>query len=240
VKNGGAIWSILSHQRGIIETPLLPEQIMSIKPNKKETFNVTFVPIGGEKYEREIKFDIQYNPYANLSILVTGEGYWEEVECIGLPPNQEDTIWFDDSGFGFPRTISIILKNNLQDKHWRFAWPIIENFRFFPSTGHLHARASKTILVTFFPKQAMQVDINFNISLYKIVFPNEQDKLADWDSPIPDLEMIALVPPPNASDKGDKGKDPKSGGKDSKSGKKLDSKAKVGKKEKNLPLFLLI
>lgn len=203
---------------------------MSIKPKEKETFNVTFVPKAGEKYEREIKFDIQYNPYTNLSILVTGEGYWEEVECIGLPGNREDTIWFDDSGFGFPRTISLTLKNNLLDKHWRFAWPIIENFIFSPATGHLHAGASKTILVTFFPKQAMKIDTNFNISLYNITFFEEQDKFEDWDSPTPDFVMIALVPPPGASSEGGGGKDSKGGGKDPRSTKKPDPKAKGGKK----------
>jgi hydrocephalus-inducing protein len=208
---------------------------MSIKPKGKETFIVSFIPKTGEKYEREIKLDIQHNPYASLNVLVTGEGYWEEVECIDLPGNREDKICFDDSGVGFPRTISLKLKNNLQDKHWRFAWPIIDNFKFSPTTGHLHANACKTILVTFFPKTKMQIDLDFNISLYNIAFPEGQEP-QDWNSEIPDLAMIALVPPFAISGGG--GGDTKTAGKkpDPKVAKKPNPKAKGGKSNGELPI----
>lgn len=220
VKGGGAPWCQLSHKRGIIETPLSPGQTMSIKARGKETFLVTFVPLAGESYSREIKLEIQHNPYAGLGILVTGDGYWEEVECFGLPGNREDTLWYEDGGFGIPRVVTFTLKNNLKDKHWRFAWPVIENLTFAPATGHLHAGASKTITATFNPTQAIQIlDQVFNISLYNIQFPEGVETPPDWDSKDPDPVMIALAPTGGGK------ADPKAGKKDAKGGKP-DPKAK--------------
>lgn len=195
VKGGGVPWCLLSHQSGIIETPLYPGQTLTIKPKCKETFLVTFVPLAGELYEREIKLDIQNNPYAGLSIVVTGEGYWEEVECIGLPGNREDVIWFGDGGLGVPRVVKFTIKNNAKDKHWRFAWPVVGKFTFSPATGHLHAGASKTITATFFAIEATQIlDQPMNVSLYNIKFPEGEETPPDWDSDNPDLVMIALAP----------------------------------------------
>lgn len=220
VKGGGVPWCLLSHQSGIIETPLYPGQTLTIKPKCKETFLVTFVPLVGELYEREIKLDIQNNPYAGLSILVTGEGYWEEVECIGLPGNREDAIWYKDGGFNVPHVVTFTMKNNVKDKHWRFAWPVVEKITFSPATGHLHAGASKTITATFFATKATQIlDQPMNVSLYNIKFPEGEETPPDWDSKVPDLAMIALAPVTT------RGIDPKAIGAKG----KLDPKATKGK-----------
>jgi len=56
---------------------------------------------------------------------------------------------------GKSREVAFTVKNHSK-RHWRFEWPEGEgsDFSFAPRVGHLHAGASKTIVLTFAPSAA--------------------------------------------------------------------------------------
>jgi hydrocephalus-inducing protein len=114
---------------------------------------------------------------------------------------------------------------------------MISDFTFTPATGHLHAGASKIITVTFHPTQPIQIlDQEIHLSLYNIEFPRGIEMPSNWDSPIHDLAMIALV---GNSGSGKDPKETKDGKAEAKGGGKPNPKVKntssiIGSKEKPL------
>ena len=94
-----------------------------------------------------LTFSTLGNPYEQHKVLITGEGYSESVTFEGLP---DDELAVGDCIVGKPKTMTFQLANN-GDKPVRFNWNLgdKEEFRLYPSEGHLKAHASKQVKVVF-------------------------------------------------------------------------------------------
>ena len=82
--------------------------------------------------------------------MITGEGYAEPVTFEGLPEGIEDELHIGDCIVGKAKSATFSLVNS-GDKAVKFRWNQgdKEEFKFFPSTGHLAAKSSKQIKVIF-------------------------------------------------------------------------------------------
>ncbi|EFJ12294.1 hypothetical protein SELMODRAFT_425615 [Selaginella moellendorffii] len=186
--------------------PLLVGKKLTFPVGCVETASVTFTPRAARQYKQDIMVVVDDNPFDAVTISITGEGYSEEVVCLGLPKALDDAICFDDCGVGGSTHVIFTLKNASPLKHWRFGWsdaPAFVSFR--PALGHLHAGASKQITATFSPTEAVEyMDKDIYLQLCNIVYTGqggeEEEPPPDWDD--------TMLPPPNedAPPEGGKGK----------------------------------
>jgi len=128
--------------------------------------------------------------------LVTGEGYSESVTFEGLP---QDELAIGDCVVGKQKTMTFQLANN-GDKAVRFNWNVgdKEEFRLFPSQGHLKAHSSKQIRVAFKSTKAVQYDrIELQCETVAIEQKPIEDSAAaeepgfrDWDDTMKTVRLV--------------------------------------------------
>ncbi|BFI31149.1 hydrocephalus-inducing protein [Marchantia polymorpha subsp. ruderalis] len=240
VVGGSVLWLAMSLKTDqMVYSPLPLSSSFKVRSKQRETILVTFTPLEIKKYECELQVVISSNPFNNLNILITAEGYMDEVECLDLPRKLCDEIWFDDGPFNTTKSIAFLLKNNCLDKNWRFTWPVIPFVKFSPATCHLHAGSFKEISMEFNPTEKVEyIDTEIRAPMVNIVYLEGEPPPTQWESPLPDLDMLekaqAAVAKLKSAEK--KGKQTKGVGKDTETKKKGEKEgpAKGGKgKSKN-------
>lgn len=113
----------------------------TITPKSYHAFDIRFSPKQAQNESFLLTFSTLGNPYEQHKVQITGEGYSESVTFEGLP---DDELAIGDCIVGKPKTMTFQLANN-GDKPVRFNWNLgdKEEFRLYPSEGHLKAHASK-------------------------------------------------------------------------------------------------
>nr|CAD7199703.1 unnamed protein product [Timema douglasi] len=93
--NTGSVFSLYpTHEtvpKALMLVPNEPVQyttIVCLNPGQFATFDVQFQPQHISTYEGEVKLFIVDNPFENLSIILTGEGYMEDITLEGLSPER--------------------------------------------------------------------------------------------------------------------------------------------------------
>jgi len=128
----------------------------TITPKSYQAFDIKFVPKQAQNESFLLTFATMGNPYEQHRVMLAGEGYAESVTFEGLP---NDELVIGDCIVGKSKTMSFQLANN-GDKAVRFSWNVgdKDEFRLFPSQGHLKAHASKQIKIVFKSAKSVQYD----------------------------------------------------------------------------------
>ena len=103
-----------------------------------------------------LTFSTLNNPYEQHKVQIVGEGYSESVTFEGLP---DDELAIGDCIVGKSKTMSFQLANN-GDKAVRFQWNLgdKEEFKLYPSEGHLRAQSTKQVKVVFKSSKPVSYD----------------------------------------------------------------------------------
>lgn len=119
----------------------------TITPKSYHAFDIKFTPKLAQSESFLLTFATLNNPYEQHKVLITGEGYAESVTFEGLP---EDELDVGDCVVGKQKTVTFQLTNS-GDRAVRFHWSTgdKDEFRLYPSKGHLKAHASKPVTVAF-------------------------------------------------------------------------------------------
>jgi hypothetical protein len=162
--------------------------VFTLEPHKAEAFTVAYHPREVGEAEHSIRLKVQQNPFENYQVRLSGEAYMEDVVYEGLPGDAEDELRFSDGPLGVPRSVAFTLRN-LSDKHYHFEWPAeLEGISISPQFGHLHAGASKDMVVTFHTDDAVAHDAaEFPVDVTPITYPGDP---VDWD----DRQMVMVMP----------------------------------------------
>jgi len=137
------------------------------------------------------------NPYEQHKVLITGEGYAESVTFEGLP---DDELSIGDCIVGKQKTVTFQLANN-GNSAVRFNWNAgdKEEFKLFPSQGHLKAHSSKTITVAFKSEKSLRYDkIELQCETVAIeqkatpdeVSASEGHSFVDWDDTMKTVRLV--------------------------------------------------
>lgn len=80
--------------------------------------------------------------------MLMGEGFNESITFEGLPEDMEDELLIGDCIIGKAKAATFQMVNN-GDKDVKFRWAAggLEEFKFYPSEGHLKAKSAKRIKV---------------------------------------------------------------------------------------------
>lgn len=128
----------------------------TITPKSYQAFDVRFTPKQASTESFQLTFATMGNPYEQHKVLVTGEGYSESVTFEGLP---DDELAIGDCIVGKSKTMSFQLANT-GEKAVRFNWNVgdKDEFRLYPSQGHLRAQSNKQIKIVFKSAKADRYD----------------------------------------------------------------------------------
>nr|CAD7439345.1 unnamed protein product [Timema bartmani] len=133
--NTGSVFSLYpTHETVPKALMLLPNEpvqyttIVCLNPGQFATFDVHFQPQHISTYEGEVKLFIVDNPFENLSIILTGEGYMEDITLEGLFPERfshELPCYQLDYGFCYVNKIqkrNFKMANHSDSNTYRFEW----------------------------------------------------------------------------------------------------------------------
>jgi hydrocephalus-inducing protein len=166
----------------------------TITPKSYHAFDIRFSPKQAQNESFLLTFSTLGNPYEQHKVLITGEGYAESVTFEGLP---DDELAIGDCIVGKPKTMTFQLANN-GDKPVRFNWNLgdKEEFRLYPSEGHLKAHTSKQVKVVFKSGELVQYD-QVELMCETVVIeqkPAEEgaaaDSFKDWDDTMKTVRMV--------------------------------------------------
>lgn len=77
----------------------------------------------------------------------------------------------------------------------KFQWPSISSLVFFPCTGHIRPKSSKTITVTFKTnKPHIYKAQKVMGKIWKILFSKPLSKIPDWDDRMKSVQWVSAVP----------------------------------------------
>ncbi|CAG2057977.1 unnamed protein product, partial [Timema podura] len=167
--NTGSVFSLYpTHEtvpKALMLVPNEPVQyttIVCLNPGQFATFDVHFQPQHISTYEGEVKLFIVDNPFENLSITLTGEGYMEDITLEGLFPERlshksltqkqegdfELPCYQLDYGFCYINKIqkrNFKMANHSDSNTYRFEWKPHPNIVISPTIGHLLPKIGKDI-----------------------------------------------------------------------------------------------
>ena len=116
----------------------------TITPKSYHAFDIGFTPKAAQVEKMYLTFNTQHNPYEQHKVLLMGEGYAEAVTFEGLPEGLEDELVIGDTIVNKAKSATFSIVNN-GDKPVKFRWNQgdKDEFKFYPSVGHLAAKSSK-------------------------------------------------------------------------------------------------
>ncbi|KDO23200.1 hypothetical protein SPRG_10008 [Saprolegnia parasitica CBS 223.65] len=124
-----------------------------LPPKKTHTVSVLFKPMKAhdDMCSVQLKLSVQYNPFEDTIVKLSGQGYKELVTLDGLL--DDDRVVFNDVDFkcATTSTVRFGLRNQSSTHVVRFGFGAHPLLRFVPATGHLYPGAHASILATFAP-----------------------------------------------------------------------------------------
>jgi len=126
--------------------------------------------------------------------MLIGEGFEESVTFEGLPEGLEDELNVGDCVIGKAKAVTFQLVNN-GEKDVKFRWNQgdKDEFRFFPSVGHLKSHSSKNIKVMVKGTKTVKyekVDLVCETQVIEQKHDSDDAAFSDWDDTMKTLRMV--------------------------------------------------
>ncbi|RHY53725.1 hypothetical protein DYB38_002829 [Aphanomyces astaci] len=167
---------------------------VTMAPKTSQAFQVTFKPVKAHDSDdspcvASLKLSVQYNPFEDTVVKLTGQGYREVVVLQDLQNDDEDAVHFEDVDVDHmtddkpAEEKTFVLANHSADIV-RFTWPTHHvNIKFVPTIGHVLAKSQKQIRVSFWPSRGqvpLHIQDKLALQLQKIKRSCTTDT-SDWD-----------------------------------------------------------
>ena len=120
----------------------------TITQKSYHAFDIRFKPMATQVEKFLLTFTTMNNVFEQHKVWLVGEGFNESITFEGLPEDMEDELLIGDCIIGKAKAATFQMVNN-GDKDVKFRWNSADKdeFRFYPTAGHLKARSSKRIKV---------------------------------------------------------------------------------------------
>ena len=122
--------------------------------------------------------------------MLMGEGFNESITFEGLPEDMEDELLIGDCIIGKAKAATFQMVNS-GDKDIKFRWGSagMDEFKFYPSVGHLKAKSAKRIKVMVRGAQPQQYDkVDLTCEIAQIDYAS--GSYTDWDDTMKTLRMV--------------------------------------------------
>lgn len=166
---------------------LVDSSATTLQPKTSMKFVLEFQPDSVGSSTHEIKMSTLHNPYENVSIVLQGEGYQEDIMFENLPDDREDECKLGDCIVGQEKSITFRLKNYC-DSAVKFMWQDKPHFFLSPSVGHLAAKSSKEITLTY---KGDEVQNYSGLDLIcQSVHIDTKGEFIDWDNSMLETRFV--------------------------------------------------
>lgn len=171
-----------------------------LEPGRIINMSILFEPSKVQRTTLEITAAVIDNPKANLTFMVTGEGFVEDILLEGLS-EEDQSLVLKDCIVGRQMESKFVM-HNISDSDIRFTWAPHNDFIFTPTVGHLGIGKSKEIRVSFFTEKPTKCNgLKFNCQWNKIRF--NDPGAPDWDDSMKMIKFVtrgSLTPKPADQD----------------------------------------
>eukprot|EP00825_Cyclidium_porcatum_P002075 TRINITY_DN1095_c0_g1_i4.p1 TRINITY_DN1095_c0_g1~~TRINITY_DN1095_c0_g1_i4.p1 ORF type:complete len:1802 (-),score=468.45 TRINITY_DN1095_c0_g1_i4:3309-8714(-) len=196
IKNEGQIQATCKFDLNPNENfKFLDTNTQSLNPKTYANFNVQFKPKEPGVKQWSIQMQTLLNPYEQNKLLVTGEGYYEDIIFENLPKDLEDEVDLGDCVINQEKIIKFAIKNNSANSI-RFVWTTQgnEDFVIIPRVGQLKGKSAKGVTLKF-KSQKTNTYKQFQLSLEsKQITQNlaEGEEFQDWDDSLTNVRYVTL------------------------------------------------
>ncbi|GAA6080556.1 hydrocephalus-inducing protein-like isoform X5, partial [Tachysurus ichikawai] len=166
---------------------------LALMAGQQAEFEVEFHPEVTQRFEATMHLFVKDNPYEKTVIHFQGEGYHDIISLDNIsskvPQDQDSTeaichiVQFGDCHVGRLYQKTFTMTNHSNSEVLRFQWPQGEPHLYFsPEIGHLHARCTKEVTVSFNSEQPIVLTERvMKCKLCQITFQQPVDQVPDWD-----------------------------------------------------------
>lgn len=167
----------------------LGQATFSLLPKTYQTFHIEFRPKSAGNKQWIFSMTTLNNPYETSRIMAGGDAFYEELTFEGLPDDLEEEMNLGDCVVGVEKKIVFAIRNNSSGSV-RFSWNAqgCEDFSFMPRTGHLAARASKNIVMSFKANKTT-IHKQFQI-LCETIQIQQGGGFRDWDDSMSNIRYV--------------------------------------------------
>ncbi|XP_047678536.1 hydrocephalus-inducing protein-like isoform X5 [Tachysurus fulvidraco] len=185
--------SNIESEPGTVERQVDHLASLALMAGQQAEFEVEFHPEVTQRFEATIHLFVKDNPYEKTVIHIQGEGYHDIISLDNisskLPQYQDSTeaicdiVQFGDCHVGRLYQKNFTMTNHSNSEVLRFQWPQGEPHLYFsPEIGHLHARCTKEVTVSFNSEQPIVLTERvMKCKLCQITFQQPVDQVPDWD-----------------------------------------------------------
>ncbi|MCJ8733357.1 hypothetical protein PDJAM_G00222410, partial [Pangasius djambal] len=166
---------------------------LTLMAGRQAAFEVEFHPEAPQSFEATMQLLVKDNQYEKTLMQLLGEGYRDIISLDNIsskvPQDQDspearcDIVHFGDCHVGRLYHKTFTMTNHSNSVALRFQWPQGEpHLHFSPQVGHLHARCTKEVTVSFSSEQPIVLNAQvMKCKLCQITFQQPVDQVPDWD-----------------------------------------------------------
>ncbi|KAK2848119.1 hypothetical protein Q7C36_009801 [Tachysurus vachellii] len=185
--------SNIESEPGTVERQVDHLASLALMAGQQAEFEVEFHPEVTQIFEATMQLFVKDNPYEKTLIHLLGEGYRDIISLDNIsskvPQDQNSTeaicdiVHFGDCHVGRLYQKTFTMTNHSNSEVLRFQWPQGEPHLYFsPEIGHLHARCTKEVTVSFNSEQPIVLtEWVMKCKLCQITFQQPVDQVPDWD-----------------------------------------------------------
>ncbi|XP_043979545.1 hydrocephalus-inducing protein homolog [Gambusia affinis] len=173
------------------EGQLIHRATVRLDVNEQKRCEVSFCSNECVTINTAITVQLKDNQYSDTRIPVMAETYEEMVSLSNISSSPQDgeeveglceVLHFGDCYIDCKYQESFTMTNHSKNKVVKFEWPPSEpNVTFSPEVGHLHARCSKEVTVTFWSSEPVTLKQQMTCKISEVEFKQPIEEVADWD-----------------------------------------------------------
>ena len=166
-------------------------QECTIEPKGSKAFEFRYVPSQPQPSEPlEVKIKVNQNPFEETTMLLTGEGFHQELSMEGLADDSQDMLNFGDVAVDVEKQLGWTVVNNTSQS-MRFWFENHNAVTFSPAVGHVMAHSSKSVTATFISAEPTELEAaEVSMRQQKITIESET---VDWDDRMTSIRWVSQV-----------------------------------------------
>lgn len=171
---------------------LFPERLEEFVLNSKESrkFTMIYEPAEAEKIETTLNMVVLDNHFEDTSIKVIAESIEEDVIMTQLPFGKENELCFGDCYVASNNERTFTVENHARDPV-RFEFICPEHITISPAAGHIQAKSSKDVMITFTTDEPLELKgEQLKCILKKIRFTSDEE--TDWDDRHKSIKWVEI------------------------------------------------
>ncbi|TPX54724.1 hypothetical protein PhCBS80983_g05802 [Powellomyces hirtus] len=165
----------------------------TFRPQESRTFDIRFFAGSVRKQDAELRVRIIDNAFEDTSVLISGEGYVDDLSFEGLPGDSETEMQLGDCFVNESKLVPFAIKNHCND-FLSIRFEEAQGFSFIPANFHIRPKSTKDITASFLAQTPTEhTGVPIAVKVAKIRYTSQPPD-ADWDSNMKTIRWVTTDP----------------------------------------------